>query len=125
MILSLFSVWSWFRCFGQMGRFRAGELPGPSVPVGHVRQGGVQLLRQVVRSGGPRLLGPLHQTGETRRQVTTGQEVRNDTVHELNRPVEPPPTSRTFSNQQNLHQPEEPPPAVEPPPLACRTFPNQ
>lgn len=52
----------------KVGRVRAGELPGPSVPVGHVWQGGVQLLRQVVRSGGPHLLRPLHQTGEALRR---------------------------------------------------------
>lgn len=48
----------------QMGRLRAGELPGPPVPVGHVWTWGVQLLRQVVRSGRPRLIRPCRQTGK-------------------------------------------------------------
>lgn len=48
----------------QMGRLRAGELPGPSVPVGHVWTWGVQLSRQVVRSGRPHLIRPCCQTGK-------------------------------------------------------------
>lgn len=47
-----------------MGRLRAGELPGPPVPVGHVWTRGVQLLRQVVRPGRPRLIRPRRQTGK-------------------------------------------------------------
>lgn len=49
----------------QMGGLRTWELQGPSVPVGHVRAGGIQLLRQVVRSGRPHLIRPCRQTGET------------------------------------------------------------
>lgn len=50
----------------QVGRLRARELPRPPVPVGHERARRVQLLRQVVRAGGPRVLRQGREAGEAR-----------------------------------------------------------